>query len=125
MFRELGHVFFGLVRDAAESVAFGLGLDHAGGFAVDKKQVIARPAGQREFAHGDAGAGIAIERIAVLQNPSCRFEQPVDLFPCLGFRCGQGAPLSRLYPCWTSKPYFAVTGEIPASVQMNFETGRR
>ena len=55
--RNAGDIFGGLLLDAGERVAFGLGFDCADGFAIHEQRVVGFAGGKGEFADGDAAVG--------------------------------------------------------------------
>jgi hypothetical protein len=67
-----------LLGNTTQGDAGFLGLDDAGRLAADQQQVITGTGGQRELANGDAFAGIAIEIVPVLDEPSGRPQQLVN-----------------------------------------------
>jgi len=98
MLGQPAHVFFGLLGDADQRLAFGLGLDDAAGLAGDEEQVVAGAGGELVLADGDADAGTEGHRGAILQEPTCQFEKLVDSVARGGFGCRQSirwSPESR------------------------------
>ena len=87
--RQLVHVVVGLVGHTAEGDTGLLGLDDAGGLAVNEQQVVAGPGGQGELPYCHAQGGVSVEGIAVLQDPAGVPQEPVDLVPGILFRCLQ------------------------------------
>jgi hypothetical protein len=67
--------------DAGERLAGLLGLDDAGGLAVDVEQVVgdAVPPLQRALAPGDPAAGVEARRVGVLDDPAGAAEVVVEL----------------------------------------------
>ena len=78
MLRQLCEVLLGLLGEAGERGAGLLGLDRAGCPAVDEQEVVGLAGGQREFADRHAARGLAVEFVAMLQDPPGGFELPVD-----------------------------------------------
>src|SRR5487761_1136682 len=69
-----------------EGRPLGLGLDYAGGLAVEEEQIVdaAVPLLQAELPNGHAGPSAHIRLGSVLDDPAGGLQLPVDLDPCLG-----------------------------------------
>ena len=85
----------GLRLDAGERPARLLGLDRAGGRAIDVQEIVNGTALQRKLAHGDARSGCEICGGAVLHDPAGIGQLAVDPLAGSGFRLG-GQSLSRV-----------------------------
>ena len=58
--RNAGDIFGGLLFDAAERGAFGLGFDRADGFAVHEERVIGLAGFEGQLADGDSVAAVRL-----------------------------------------------------------------
>ena len=96
--RQALGVLAGLDFDAGKGGAQLLGLDDAGGLAVEVEQVVGKAAAgfEREFAQRHAAGGVDVGLGDVENLPACRIQQAVDLLPCLLFRLRHAAVRSQV-----------------------------
>src|SRR4051794_40421096 len=86
MLRQRCHVFVRLVGHAAKRHTRLLGLDNTSRLAVDKEKIVAWSGGQRELSDCNTERSIAVELAAILQRPTSRRKQLVNLLPRARFR---------------------------------------
>ena len=77
--RDAGDILGGLLLDAGEGVAFGLGLDRADGFGVNEQRVVRFAGLEGEFADGDTARGREVDLVLRLDGPARRGEHRVNL----------------------------------------------
>jgi hypothetical protein len=88
----------GLHLHAGEGGALFFGLDHAGGFGVDVKQIVGKAVAgvQGKFADRHATGGVDVGVRHVADMPAGRSKKRVDGLSRPGLRCHACAPLLRL-----------------------------
>ena len=96
--RQVHRVMGGLLGDARQERAFLLGLDYAGGFAIDEQKIIAGSGFQRRFAQRDAASGGGIELLVILNDPATRNELRVNFLAGELFGGERQVSLQRTQP---------------------------